>query len=73
MRRKAGPARLSLDYNADGRLALFSLLLLNNGTNGLWTLNQMAIDSSEWEVGWTTLACSNLKQIAVVRDLTPPV
>ncbi|CDX56129.1 conserved hypothetical protein [Mesorhizobium plurifarium] len=67
------PARLSLDYNADGRLALFSLLQLNNGTNGLWTLNQRAIDSSEWEVGWTTLAVSNLKQIAVVRDLTPPV
>lgn len=48
-------------------------VLLNNGTNGLWTLNQMAIDSSEWEVGWTTLAGSNLNQIAVVRDLTPPV
>lgn len=65
--------RLSLDYNADGRLALFSLMIQNDGSNGLWTINQMAMDSSEWEWSWTTLATSNLKQIAVVRDLTPPV
>ncbi|MER8749433.1 hypothetical protein NKH57_09160 [Mesorhizobium sp. M1050] len=65
--------RLSLDYNADGRLALFSLLLMPDGTNGLWTISQMGIDSSEWEYGWTTLADNNLKQIVVVRDLTPPV
>ncbi|MER9336268.1 hypothetical protein NKJ06_20115 [Mesorhizobium sp. M0293] len=66
-------ARLSLAYNADGRLALFSLVLMQDGTNGLWTLNQMGIDSSEWECGWTTLADNNLKQIVVVRGLTPPV
>ncbi|MCA0026973.1 MULTISPECIES: hypothetical protein [unclassified Mesorhizobium] len=65
--------RLSLDYNADGRLALFSMMIQNDGTNGLWTINQMAMDSSEWEWTWTALATSNLKQIAVVRDLTPPV
>ncbi|RVD46238.1 hypothetical protein EN746_29320, partial [Mesorhizobium sp. M8A.F.Ca.ET.023.02.2.1] len=65
--------RLSLDYNADGRLALFSMMITNDGTNGLWTINQMAMDSSEWEWSWTALATGNLKQIAVVRDLTPPV
>ncbi|RVB62825.1 hypothetical protein, partial [Mesorhizobium sp. M7A.F.Ca.CA.002.03.2.1] len=64
---------LSLDYNADGRLALFSMMVQNDGTNGLWTINQMAMDSSEWEWTWTALATSNLKQIVVVRDLTPPV
>ncbi|TGQ74622.1 hypothetical protein EN829_006345 [Mesorhizobium sp. M00.F.Ca.ET.186.01.1.1] len=65
--------RLSLNYNADGRLALFSLMLIPDGTQGLWTLNQVAIDSSEWEFEWTALTTSNLKQIVVVRDLTPPV
>lgn len=65
--------RLSLNYNADGRLALFSLMIMPNGTNALGTINQMAIDSSEWEYEWTTLAEDNLKQIVVVRDLTPPV
>lgn len=44
-----------------------------DGTNGLWTLNQMGIDSSEWEYNWTSLTDNNLKQIVVVRDLTPPV
>ncbi|MEI9415166.1 hypothetical protein [Mesorhizobium sp. Cs1321R2N1] len=65
--------RLSLDYNADGRLALFSMMITNDGTNSLWTINQMAMDSSEWEWSWTALATGNLKQIVVVRDLTPPV
>ncbi|MFC3326531.1 hypothetical protein [Mesorhizobium cantuariense] len=65
--------RLTLNYNADGRLALFSLIAMPDGTNGLWTLNQMAIDSSEWEYDWTNLTTDNLKQIVVVRDLTPPV
>ncbi|MBZ9737888.1 hypothetical protein [Mesorhizobium sp. CO1-1-4] len=64
--------RLSLDYNADGRLALFSMMITNDGTNSLWVINQMAMDSSEWEWSWTALATGNLKQIAVVRDLTPP-
>ncbi|TIX22170.1 hypothetical protein [Mesorhizobium sp.] len=67
------PARLTLNYNADGRLALFMLMLMPDGTNGLWTLNQMGIDSSEWEYAWTSLTDNNLKQIVVVRDLTPPV
>ena len=66
-------ARLSLNYNADGRLALFLLMVMPDGTGGLWTISQMAIDSSEWEYDWTALATSNLKQIVVVRDLTPPV
>jgi hypothetical protein len=65
--------RLTLNYNADGRLALFSLIAMPDGTNGLWTLNQMAIDSSEWEYAWINLTTDNLKQIVVVRDLTPPV
>lgn len=65
-------ARLSLNYNADGRLALFMLMVMPDGTSGLWTINQMSIDSSEWEYGWTALTTSNLKQIVVVRDLTPP-
>ena len=65
--------RLTLSYNADGRLALFSLMIMPNGTNGLWTTSQVAIDSSEWEFAWTSLANDNLKQIVVVRDLTPPV
>ncbi|WP_137930303.1 hypothetical protein [Mesorhizobium comanense] len=65
--------RLSLDYNADGRLALFSMIITNNGTNGLWTINQMLMDSSEWEWAWTMLADTGIKQALVVRDLTPPV
>ncbi|WP_167448994.1 hypothetical protein [Mesorhizobium hawassense] len=65
--------RLSLDYNADGRLALFSMMITNDGSNSLWTINQMAMDSSEWEWSWTELTSRNLKQIVVVRDLTPPV
>ncbi|RUU79110.1 hypothetical protein [Mesorhizobium sp. M7A.F.Ca.MR.362.00.0.0] len=67
------PTRLTLNYNADGRLALFSLALMPDGTNGLWTINQMGVDSSEWEYNWTSLTDNNLKQIVVVRDLTPPV
>ncbi|TPN25643.1 hypothetical protein FKO01_26740 [Mesorhizobium sp. B2-3-3] len=65
--------RLTLNYNADGRLALFSLMIMPDGSHGLWTVNQMAIDSSEWEHAWTSLTNDNLKQIVVVRDLTPPV
>ncbi|MEO5758380.1 MAG: hypothetical protein ABIQ51_16140 [Mesorhizobium sp.] len=65
--------RLSLNYNADGRVALFSMMATQDGTSGLWTLSQMGIDSTEWEYAWTTLTENNLKQIVVVRDLTPPV
>lgn len=64
--------RLSLDYNADGRLALFSMMITNNGTNSLWTINQMLMDSSEWEWAWTLLADGGIKQAQAVRDLTPP-
>ncbi|WP_051370903.1 hypothetical protein [Mesorhizobium loti] len=65
--------RLTLNYNADGRLALFSMMIMPDNTFGLWTINQMGIDSSEWEYAWTSLTDGNLKQIVVVRDLTPPV
>ena len=66
--------RLMLDYNADGRLALFSLLSgAANNSNSLWTLSQMGIDSTEWELAWVPLATSNVSQAIVVRDLTPPV
>ncbi|QND57603.1 VCBS repeat-containing protein [Mesorhizobium huakuii] len=66
--------RLTLDYNADGRVALFSLM--SGGApndNSLWTLSQMNIDSTEWEDAWVSLASSNVNQAIVVRDLTPPV
>lgn len=68
------PTQVALDYNADGRLSLFSHWLLpqNIGIGGLWTLNQVAVDSSEWEIGWTNLAPGGIVQFAVVRDLTPP-
>lgn len=66
--------RLMLDYNADGRLAVFSLLSGAAGnSNSLWTLSQMSIDSTEWEYSWVSLADSNVNQAIVVRDLTPPV
>ncbi|UVK56049.1 hypothetical protein DBIPINDM_002625 [Mesorhizobium sp. AR02] len=66
--------RLMLDYNADGRLALFSLMSgAPNNSNSLWTLSQMGIDSTEWEYSWVSLADSNVNQAIVVRDLTPPV
>lgn len=66
--------RLMLDYNADGRLAVFSLSSGAAGnSNSLWTLSQMSIDSTEWEYSWVSLADSNVSQAIVVRDLTPPV
>jgi hypothetical protein len=68
------PVQLALDYNADGRLALFSHWLLppGSGIGGLWTISQAAIDSTEWELEWTQLAASSIQQYSVVRDLTPP-
>jgi len=64
---------LALDYNADGRLALFS----SRGPDvpsyrDLWVITQMKLDSSEWELAWTRLAENDIRQYAVVRDLTPP-
>jgi hypothetical protein len=68
------PTQLALDYNADGRLSLFSHWLLPNVPPyaGLWCISQMALDSSEWEYLWTELANADIRQYAVVRDLTPP-
>jgi hypothetical protein len=63
------PSRLALDYNADGRLTLFSYY----GKDGqLWCISQMAYSSTEWELAWTELAPSDIRQFAVVRDPTPP-
>lgn len=69
------PVQLALDYNADGRLTLFVHWLLPQVPPyaGLWCISQMAIDATEWELGWTSLAPGDIKQFAVVRDLTPPV
>ncbi len=68
------PTELALDYNADGRLTLFSHWVLPNVPPyaGLWCISQMQLNSSEWELSWTQLAPSDIKQYAVVRDLTPP-
>ena len=68
------PPRLALDYNADGRLSLFSHWLLSNAPpyGGLWVVSQMKVDSTEWEFGWTELAKGDIVQYVVVRDLTPP-
>jgi len=68
------PVQFFLDYNADGRLSLFSHWLLPpaNGVGGLWVLSQATVDSTEWEYTWTELSPNNIKQFSVVRDLTPP-
>jgi hypothetical protein len=68
------PVQLALDYNADGRLSLFSHWLLppGSGIGGLWVISQAAVDSTEWEYEWTQLAPSSIQQFSVVRDLTPP-
>jgi hypothetical protein len=67
------PTQLALDYNADGRLSLFSHWLLPTPPyGGLRVAAQMKLDSSEWELAWTELAQSDIRQYAVVRDLTPP-
>lgn len=65
---------LQLNYNADGRLSLFSHWLLPEsvGVGGLWTLSQVALDGTEWYVDWMQLAPGGIQQFAVVRDLTPP-
>jgi hypothetical protein len=68
------PTQLALNYNADGRLTLFSHWLLPNTPpfGGLWCISQMVPDSSEWELLYTQLAPSDIRQYVVVRDLTPP-
>jgi len=69
------PVQTALDYNADGRLSLFSHWLVQNVPpyGGLWCISQMKLDSSEFEFEWTQLANGDIQQYAVVRDLTPPV
>lgn len=69
------PVQIALDYNADGRLGFFSHWVLPPvvGIGGLWVLNQVAIDSTEWEYEYTMLAPGSIQQFSVVRDLTPPV
>jgi hypothetical protein len=68
------PPQLALDYNSDGRLSLFSHWVVPNAPpyGGLWVTSQTAVDSTEWVYGWTQLAESDIRQYAVVRDLTPP-
>ena len=69
----AYPPRLALDYNADGRLSLFSHpRLADPPYGGMWVASQMKLDSTEWELAWTQLAQNDIRQFAVVRDLTPP-
>ena len=71
----SAPPRNALDYNADGRLSLFSHLPPASpqpNPGGLWLKSQMAFDSTEWEWAWTVLAADSIRQYAVVRDLTPP-
>jgi hypothetical protein len=68
------PPRLALDYNSDGRLSLFSHWLLPTTPpyGGLWVSSQIKFNASEWELAWTELAPSDIRQYVVVRDLTPP-
>jgi hypothetical protein len=67
------PTALALDYNADGRLTYFShWLLAPPSFGGLWCVSQIAFDSTEWELAWTQLAPGDIRQYAVVRDVTPP-
>jgi hypothetical protein len=64
---------LRLDYNSDGRLTLFSHWLEPSPPfGGVWCISQMGINSTEWELSWTELAANDIRQYAVVRDLTPP-
>jgi hypothetical protein len=70
----ANPTQLALDYNADGRLSVFShdLPASTPPFGGLLVASQMKLDSTEWELAWTQLAPNDIRQFAVVRDLTPP-
>jgi hypothetical protein len=69
------PTQLALDYNSDGRLTLFShwINLPDGKFGGLWCISQMEYNSTEWELAWTMLAPGDIRQFAIVRDLTPPV
>ena len=60
---------MRMDYNADGRLSLF---LRGSGTEKIWVMSQVALNSTAWEAGWTELAAGGITHFTVVRDLTPP-
>lgn len=62
-----------LDYNADGRLMLFSHATRSPAEGGLWTKRQTGLDSTEWDLDWDQLADGGIRRFSVVRDLTPPV
>ncbi|MBE1205078.1 hypothetical protein [Aminobacter carboxidus] len=61
-----------LDYNADGRLMLFSHAAAVPAGGGLWAKRQTALDSTEWDIDWEQLADGGIRRFSVVRDLTPP-
>lgn len=61
-----------LDYNADGRLMLFSHAAAAPAGGGLWAKRQTALDSTEWDIDWEQLADGGIRRFSVVRDLTPP-
>lgn len=60
---------LALNYNADGRLTLF-LRMATQG--GLMCLSQIALNSTEWDAGWTVLAESGVGSFVMVRNLAVP-
>ena len=59
---------LKASYNADGRLTLF--WRDNSSVHSLGAIDQMALNSSEWQIEWTYLAESGVRSWAVVRDVT---
>ncbi len=60
---------LAVDYNADGRLSFFRG---GGRSNSVTFISQVALDSTSWDAGWTSLAADGISRYAVVRDLTPP-
>lgn len=65
---EAGHAPLAMNYNADGRLALF---YSDPKTGALAVKCQIALNSTEWEAEWTEINSKDMFNFAVVRDLTP--
>jgi hypothetical protein len=61
------PDGLRLHYNADGTLLLFSI---NKKTRTLWSMQQVAKNSTEWYYFWTDLG-GQLIDFSVTQDLTP--
>ncbi|WP_349362433.1 MAG: hypothetical protein ABL307_08575 [Roseitalea porphyridii] len=60
---------LMMDYNADGRLALFQS---DSRARSLSFVDQYTVDSTSWNAGFTQLAAEGIVTYGVVRDLTPP-